>query len=159
MSELRRFLVSLNKSTYAEIQRRKNAVLDGIRSGVGNQSQFQGVISLVLFLLAPVIAAAMGLETPTLRIVLTGVDFHLIFLTLMNFQFYLEYYRRALRGGVIFFLVNLAGSLTALPGIPTLRPGVSYLVAAVAASIYAAVSLFATGRRMDRIILAGAGSG
>ena len=151
--ELRRFLVSLGRGTYASIQKRKLAVLTGVRKGVGSQSLFQGVISLVLILLAPAIAASFELEASTLRIVIAGVYIHLVYLTLMNFNFYLEFYRHTLIASVLFFGINLAGSLTSLPFLPTLAPGVSYLAGCVGASIYVGIGLFVSARRMDRIIL------
>ncbi len=151
---LRSFLVSLGRGTYAEIQRRKNTVMEKLTQGVIDQSFFQGVISAALIALSPALGGMLGLETATLRIVLVGVFFHLMFLTLMNFTFYLEYFRHALAGSALFFLVNLAGALTSLPGLPLLPPGVSYLAGAAVAAVFTGKALFVSGRRMDRIILA-----
>jgi polysaccharide biosynthesis protein PelG len=151
--ELRRFLVSLGKGTYATIQKRKLAVLTEAKRGVAGQSVFQGVITITLILLAPVISAFFELELATFRIILLGVYMHLMFLTLLNFNFYLEFFRHALVGSVLFFTVNLLGALTSLRIFPSLAPGVSYLAACIVASIYVTAGLFVSGRRIDRIIL------
>ena len=90
----------------------------------------------------------------TIRIVLFGVWAHLVFLTSMNFCFYLEYYGTALAGSVLFFAVNLIGALTSLPGLPALTPGLSYLAAGACAGVCTMVVLFSSARNIDRVILA-----
>ena len=151
--ELRRFLVSLGSKTFAEIQRRKHGVLQGVKKGVSAQSLFQGVVTVTLILLGPIIAQAFGLETNTFRIVLTGVYFHLIFLTLMNFHFYLEFYRHALISSALFFFVNFLAAIASTPRFDVFTPGISYLFGAIAAGVYSGVTLFVSGRKMDRILL------
>ena len=95
---LRKFLISLGKGRYADIQRRKYKLIIRAMKAVREQSIFQGLVSAGLILAAPLLVTSFfrgGVALSVLQITLAAVFFHLLFLTFLNFLFYLEMYRRA----------------------------------------------------------------
>ncbi|MCK5673249.1 MAG: exopolysaccharide Pel transporter PelG, partial [Spirochaetales bacterium] len=95
---LRRFLMKISTRTFTEIQEEKFGLLNTMKNSIREQSLFQGVITLGLIILAGSINKNFlgGLSSLiTLRLVLAGVFFHLLFLTLLTFLFYLERYKEA----------------------------------------------------------------
>jgi uncharacterized membrane protein len=152
---LRKMLTALGSRTFGEIQRRKTRLLRGIRRAVVDQSIFQGVVTLSLVLAAPLLAGALtgGVVTATVfAVTLTAVFTHLLLLTLLNLQFYMEIYDGALASALTFFTVN-----TGLSFFLEATPGLSYLIGGAAGALVAGVVLHRGTTRLDRRILAGVG--
>ncbi len=156
---LRKFLGSLGKNIFVEIQKRKYLLLKETVNSLREQAVFQGVFTVILILLAPRIAAALFGNTITstvLTTTLAAVYFHLMFLTISNYLFYIELYKYSLLISILFFTVNLVTSImTALFGSPNLA-GISYLAAGIAATILGGILLYSSIKILDRRILSGA---
>ena len=103
---LRKFLISIGKGRYADIQRRKYRLISRAMKAVLEQSIFQGLVSAGLILAAPLLVTSFfrgGVALSVLQLTLAAVFFHLLFLTFLNFLFYLEMYRRAFYSTLVFF--------------------------------------------------------
>jgi uncharacterized membrane protein len=153
---LRRFLVSLGTGRYSEIQKRKYAMVGGMKSSLVEQSLFQGIITFAMIMLAPVLYPLFSdAGHEVFRITSGAVFFHLIFLTLMNFLFYVENYRRTLEVALTFFVINAGLSLGShLLNLP-IPAGTSYLLGAAVGSALAFPRLSRSIRTIDRRILSG----
>ena len=127
------------------------------KSHLKDQILFQGVFTVALLLLAPLLFTRFQ-GTPgfgfTLRITLVAVFFHLLLLTLLNFLFYMELFTAAMVSSLVFLLVNFGISM--MDGIPgfSILPGVSYLISTAAASGVAGYALFSSAKILDRRLLA-----
>lgn len=155
--QLRKFLLLLSSGTFANIQRRKHALLKGVNANIGRQGMFQSIFSLGLIIIAPVISAAIGNgETTSLvvRTVLIGVFIHFFALTLMNYQFYLEFFTHALISSLLFFVGNAAFTLLMAYDVVIFLPGAGYVLGGLAAAVYGYVAILRSGRHIDRKILA-----
>ncbi|MBA7468965.1 MAG: hypothetical protein GH155_02735 [Spirochaeta sp.] len=153
---LKAFLNSIGRDIYKTIQERKYKLIARMKEGVREQSIFQGVMTVVFMLIAPVISESLfggSLDAGILRLTLAAVFFQLLFLTLMTLLFYFELYRATALSAFIYFLVNLSGSLLSLlvPGLALF--GVSYLAAGVSASFAAGAFLFSASGSFERLIL------
>jgi uncharacterized membrane protein len=87
-----------------------------------------------------------------LSVTLLAVFLHLLLLTLLNLQFYMELYKPALAAALVFFCVN-----TGLSFFLVATPGLSYLIGAGAGALVAVLLLHRGTARLDRRILAGTG--
>jgi polysaccharide biosynthesis protein PelG len=155
--QLRKFLLTLARGSFAEIQARKLKLLTGLRLTFWQQSLFQGIITFSLFILAPAISLLFApgqIEANTMRIVIAGVFFHFLSLTVMNYHFYLEFYVHAFVTAGIFFAVNAAVTVLMVIGYAPLLPGVGYAIGGLASAAYSYVAIMITGKRIDRRILA-----
>ncbi len=155
--QLRKFLLTLAKGTYAEIQGRKRTLLSGVQTHLGRQSLFQCIFTVGLIFLAPAIAeifAANSVTPLTIRVVLAGVFLHFLSLTIMNYHFYFEFFSHALILSIIFFAVNACLTLLMVFGLLPLIPGVGYAGGGFCSALYAYLAIFATGKKFDRQILA-----
>jgi len=151
---LRRFLLKISTRTFTEIQEEKFRLLNTMKVSLREQSIFQGVITVGLMVVAGSINENFlgGLSSPTtLRIVLSGVFFHLLFLTLLTFLFYLERYKEAFITQICFFSVNFGGTLY-FAGMSTPVYGVGYLTAGILTSILSGLYLTRAIKTMDRRI-------
>ena len=155
--ELKRFLNGLAGEIYSTIQKNKYALIHQMKKGLVEQGVFQGLLTLVLVLLAPVIIDSLlssSIDPLVLRMVLLAVLCHFSYLTLMTFLFYLQLYKEAAFSSLCFFLINTLASLgTTVLGNPRLC-GVSYLAAGAAASVLALIFIFSKVRDIDRRIFA-----
>jgi uncharacterized membrane protein len=152
---LRKLLTALGSRTFGEIQRRKLRLLQGIRRAVVDQSVFQGVVTLSLVLAAPWLVTILTngvVSQRVLSLTLIAVFLHLLLLTLLNLQFYMELYKPALAAALMFFGVN-----TGLSFVFVATPGLSYLIGAGMGAAVAALLLQRGTTRLDRRILAGTG--
>jgi uncharacterized membrane protein len=151
---LKDFLQSLSQGILGEIQRRKRLMMINLKSGLREQSLFQGVITAAFLILAPSLGRFFsGIDVTLLRITMLAVFFQLLFLTEMTFLFYFELYRASFVAALAYFTVNLAGALaTVFTGSGLF--GLSYLAAGIVASLICALQLFSAVRRADRLILA-----
>jgi uncharacterized membrane protein len=151
---LKEFLLSLTRGTFREIQKKKYRMLRELRTGLREQTLFQAVVSAVFLILAPALSRALfagSLDLNVLRLTLLAVFAQLVFLTLVTFLFYFELYRESFRACLLFFLVNLAGSLATVAGGRAFY-GASHLAGAAAGALAAAVTLFGAAPKADRRI-------
>jgi uncharacterized membrane protein len=154
--QLKNFLLALGHSRYDAIMVQKVRLQVEMRTSLREQSLFQGVLTVFLLLVAPALASTLfqnAVDSTILRTTLAAVFFHLLFLTALTLLFYLEMYAQAFLASVVFFALNLVGSiLIARWGGGWF--GLSYLVAGAAASLSAILSLQRGLRRIDRLIYA-----
>jgi uncharacterized membrane protein len=152
---LREFLRCVSSEPYQKIQERKYAMIRSLGAGVRGQGVLQGIVSIVLILIAPVLGPSLfgpGVNVPALRITLGAVFFHSLFLSLLIFLFYLEMYGMAAASTLVFFAVNLAASVSIAVSGDTRLLGTSYLAGGIAGSICAAVFLIQVLKRFDHIL-------
>jgi polysaccharide biosynthesis protein PelG len=151
-STLRKFLMSIEKSILTKIMEEKYRLIQTMNKSLYEQSFFQGVLSLGLIIMAPSIQNIFlsGLsDLLTLRIVLAAAFFHVFYLTLLTFLFYIQMYREAFFTAILFFLINFSVTLlSAVSDLPFY--GVGYLSATVISSVMAFVFLKHGVRIMDR---------
>lgn len=139
---LRRLLIKLGTSTYARIVEEKYNFRRSAGRIISRQFSFHAVIVLALFL---------GLGDALTKILVTGVFFHIAFLTFFTFLFYVESYGTALKGAAVFFGVNLLGTLATVL-VPALPLGSGYLAAGSLAALYAGTRLYRDIGDLDRIV-------
>ena len=152
--KLRRFLMKLSTRTFTEIQEDKYKLMKTMHNSIREQSLFQGIITFGLIILSSTInTKLMGGQSSvlTIRLVLVGVFFHLLFLTLFTFLFYLEKYKEAFFTQICFFSVNLGGTLY-FASLSTPVYGAGYLIAGVLTSIISWLFLSRGIETMDRRI-------
>lgn len=151
-SILRKFLLTIEKSILTRIREEKYRLIRSMNRSLYEQSFFQGIITAGLILIAPAVNRGFlgGQSDPvTIRLVLAAVFFHLFFLTVLTFLFYIELYGEAFISALMFFLVN--GLVTVFvwkTGLPL--TGTGYLAAAVAASLLSFLFLRSGMRNLDR---------
>ena len=139
---------------FKKIDEKKNRLLTGTRSALREQVVFLGVFIFVLVLLAPAISGFISLNSLVLRITLSAVFFHFLYLTLMTFLFYLELYRYTFLSSLTFFVVNLVSSLIiGLLGNQEIC-GLSYLLGGIAASAASFLFLISSLKKIDSRIYA-----
>ena len=154
---LKGFLLSLGNGIYRVIQEKKYVLARKMKEGIREQNLFQGVITAVFMLLAPVLSDSLfgGSVNPLiLRLTLLAVFFQLLFLTLVTFLFYFQMYLQSFIASLVFFVVNSAGSLLILKSGRVDLYGASYLLAGIAASVVTAVFLFTATRTLERRVYA-----
>lgn len=152
--KLRRFLMKISTRTYTEIQEGKFRLLNSMKGSLREQSLFQGVITAGLMILSGSINVNFlgGLSsTLTLRLVLAGVFFHLLFLSILTFLFYLERYKEAFITQICFFSVNFGATLY-YAGLSIPVYGAGYLISGVLTSVLSGLYLSRAIRTMDRRI-------
>lgn len=140
---LKSFLYKLARGKYSTILQSKRQLAKISSSSTKEQSLLQGIITISLILI---------INGIILKITLAAVFFHLLFLTLLNYLFYIERYRHACRSSLVFFGINtILAFVTASGHLP--YPGISYLIAAAAASVTAAIFLKRDILMLERFIL------
>ncbi|MBN2049192.1 MAG: exopolysaccharide Pel transporter PelG, partial [Spirochaetales bacterium] len=155
---LRKFLLSLGKGRFTDIQRRKYRLISRANRGIREQCIFQGLITTGLILAAPRLQIALlgGIVSlSVMGITLAAVFFHLTCLTLVNFLFYLEMYRRAFYATLTFAVVNTVVSLLSSLSSVTTLAGLGYLAGGIAGSAVAFIAFRASIRKMDRLVFTG----
>jgi len=153
---LKKFLISLNKSIYKVIQRNKYQMISTLSENIRNQSFFQAVFTGILIFTVPFLFSHQshgpGFIT-ILQTTLGSVYFHLLFLTLLNFLFYLELYAHACFACAVFFFGNMGITLLdILPGI-SVMPGVGYGISAFASACISGFFLYKNAKIFDRKVL------
>ncbi len=155
--QLRKFLLTLSKGTYAQIQGRKRMLLSGVRLRLRQQTLFQGIITTALIFLAPAIVGIFNLAVVspfTVQIVLVGVFLHFFSLTVMNYHFYFEFFHHALTLSFIFFGVNFVITLLMTSNLLPFVPGAGYAAGAFCSAVFGYAAIFISGRSFDRRVLA-----
>jgi uncharacterized membrane protein len=151
---LKKFLLSVDHGILTKIQEEKYKVIRVTRQCLYEQSFFQGVLTLGIILLAPEINNLFlgGVsDSITLRLVLAAAFFHILYLTLLTFLFYIEMYREAFFTALFFFIVNLL--VTYIAGTWKIDfYGTGYLTASLLSSLFALLYLRSGVRKLDRRI-------
>jgi uncharacterized membrane protein len=157
---LTEFLNKFNKSIYHKLQSIKYKIIANLKTGFREQCLFQGIFTLLLILAAPLLVAADsekifigGIRNMLVfRITLGATFFHLIFLTIVIFLFYLQRFKLAFFSTLCFFLVNLCGAVViALWGTENTL-GLSYLAAGVVGSLLGTRFLFRSAQKLDNAV-------
>jgi uncharacterized membrane protein len=152
---LREFLRCVSFEPWQKIQERKYAMIRSLGAGLRGQSVLQGIVSIVLILVAPVLGPAFfgqGVNVPALRITLGAVFFHSLFLSLLIFLFYLEMYGRAALSTLVFFAINMAASMGIALAADSHLLGLSYLAGGITGSLCAGIFLVRALKRFDQIL-------
>jgi uncharacterized membrane protein len=150
---LKKALHAIGGETYAGIQKAKYRLLQVTRRDLGRQTLVQAFFSLTALIFAPWIVNNLApASSPFFLILALGTSFtHLLFLTLVNFLFYMEAYGWVLRSTLLFFVINGSGGLFTL-FLPLVPPGLSYIIAALVSSLHAGTGLIRAIKRMERTI-------
>ncbi len=151
-STLRKFLLSVEKGILTKIREEKYRLIRSMNNSLYEQSFFQGVLSLALIIMAPSIQSTFlsGLsDLLTLRIVLAAAFFHVFYLTVLTFLFYIQMYGEAFITAFLFFIINLAVTVLSVQ-LDFPYYGMGYLTATVISSVIAFVFLSRGIRIMDR---------
>jgi len=154
----KKFLSSLSKSRLSEIKRHKYRLISSTIKSIKEQSLFQGLITLLLIIMAPTVSTFISngrTETVVIITTLGAVFFQLLYLTFLNFLFYLEMYRRAFYSSLSYFLINALISTVASSFSITHLAGLGYLAGGIAGSLVAFLAFNDSIKKIDRLILAG----
>ncbi|MBN2659447.1 MAG: exopolysaccharide Pel transporter PelG [Spirochaetales bacterium] len=156
-SALRKFLLTIEKGILMRITEEKYKVIRITGKSLYEQSFFQGVISFGLIALAPSINRIFlsgQTDVTTFRLVLAAAFFHIFYLTVLTFLFYIEMYREAFFSALFFFVVNFTVTAGAsVIGFPWF--GIGYLSAAVLSSFLSFFLLKGGVRSLDRRVFGG----
>jgi len=151
-SVLKKFLLTIEKSILTRIREEKYRLIKTMNRSLYEQSFFQGIISLGLIIVAPIVNSVfLGnlSDVTTLRIVLLAVFFHVFFLTILTFLFYIQMYREAFLSTAVFFFINLIVTMImALIDFPFY--GIGYLAASVSACLFSFIFLRYGVKTVDR---------
>lgn len=155
---LKKFLLGLKSSPYREIQQKKYRLIRKTKEDFLSLALLQGIITLSLILLSPrFVPRFIPSSSPLIfSITLTAGYFLLLFLSLLNFHFYLETYTRAFQSALIFFLTNFLISLFSIR-FPVIPPGTGYAAAGFLALLFCRRTLFQQIRFLERDIFLKAG--
>ncbi len=111
---LKKLLLHLGRDIEIRIKRGKYTLSKTVKRSLKEQSLFQGIITLVLIIVASDIKTLFlsdAVNLLTFRITLTALFFNLMLLTGVTFLFYLEKYKSAFISVIIFFSVNIGVTL------------------------------------------------
>jgi uncharacterized membrane protein len=156
------FLKTLHYSIYNKIQQKKKNVIRSMKNGLFEQALFQAIFTVVIILLAHDISKYLlngVVDTTIFRITLGAVFFHLLFLTISIFLYYIQLYRYAFISSLCFFLVNMAGSIATAVSHTSAYFGLSYLFAGLTGSVVGGLFLLPAIYSFDRRIFLRAASG
>jgi len=148
---LRKFLDSLSRKPYHQIRRRQIALRSATRFIMGEQAAIQSCITLVFLTLAwfqPV----MRFNYPIVIVTALSIMILGLFLTLLNFLFYIEQYGQALIGVTVFFVINTGGALLSPVLTVFSLPGVSTLTGCAAGTLVLWLFLTSSLKHLDRKI-------
>ena len=148
---LKKFLDSLHSNTYKKIRTSLYRLNRTTRFIMGEQIALQGCATLVFLTFFYFQPEWLPSNPPI--ILSAGAIFMLcLFLTAMNFLFYIEQYRIAFMGTAIFFLLNTGGALLSQT-VPFLDlPGLSSLIGCTAGTAFLYTGLIHSLRSLDQII-------
>jgi len=136
-SVLKKFLLTIEKGILTRIREEKYRLIRTMNQSLYEQNFFQGIVSLGLIIVAPIINSVFLADVPdvtTLRIVLLAVFFHIFFLTILTFLFYIQMYREAFFSTAVFFFINMIVTII-MAKIEFPYYGIGYLAASVSACI------------------------
>lgn len=153
---LKLFLKSLQTGIYRTIQERKYRLLQSAMHGLREQTVLQGLFTVLLILGAREIATTLlgGVDTLLLRLTFAAVFFHLSYLTLLIYLFYFQVFKRSALLAMLFFAVNLTGSLLISAAGAYRYAALPYLVAGLVATVAGLRLVNASARSLDRLLYA-----
>jgi uncharacterized membrane protein len=157
---LTEFLNKFNKGIYHKLQMIKYKLIANLKTGLREQCLFQGIFTVTLILIAPMLVMADteeylvgGIENiAVFRITLGATFFHLIFLTIIIFLFYLQRFRLAFFSTLCFFMINFCGALLIVMLGNDSILGISYLAAGILSCVLGGVFLFSSAQRIDNAV-------
>ena len=150
---LKKFLDSLSRKPYKAIKWNMYRLIQTTRFILSEQSALQGVV-LLLFLRLSWMSPAMREKFLMVCVTAAGIFILDLFLTSMNFLLYIQRYRTAFLGSLVFFAVNTAGALCSNRLGIFATPGVSALTGGLLGTGILVISLFRDLNSLDRIIYA-----
>ncbi len=157
-SLLKRFLMSLGRERYTDILKRKYRLRREAVRDLAEQTSFQGIVSAAVILAIPTLNRVFFSDTlyeGILMISCAGVFFHLVFLSLLNFLFYMERYRRAFLLVCVFLGTNAIVSGLSAAGVIPFPPGAGYLSAGIFSAVLGYRLFGRSMKQLDRFIYAG----
>ncbi|MBN2738273.1 MAG: exopolysaccharide Pel transporter PelG [Spirochaetales bacterium] len=157
-TKLKEFLNQLHTSVISKILDRKYKMINSMRKALLDQSLFQGIFTLVMIVLAEYLAIHLfdiRINPLVFRLVLGAVFFHLLFLTVSTFLYYLQLYHYSFIAALVFFLSNLI--LAIFISLFHLEQfyGLSYLVSTMLGTVVALAFLLPSIKHFDRQIFSG----
>ncbi|OQY33546.1 MAG: hypothetical protein B6241_07630 [Spirochaetaceae bacterium 4572_59] len=148
---LKRFLDSLSRKPFKHIKTNQYILRKTTRFILQEQAALQGCVTLI-FICVAWFRPEMRIHYPMVVVSSVNIMVLGLFLTVMNFLFYIEQYWHAFKGVIVFFCINTAGALLS-PLCPFFSlPGVSTLTGCLAGLILMTLYLFISLRSLDRII-------
>ncbi len=150
---LRKFLDSLSRKPYKTIKWNMYRLIQTTRFILSEQSALQGVV-LLLFLRLSRLSPSMRESFLMVCVTAAGIFILDLFLASMNFLLYIQRYRTALLGSLVFFAINTAGALASSRLAFFATPGVSALSGCLLGTGILVISLFRDLHSLDRIIYA-----
>lgn len=152
-----RFLRAVLDSPAEVVVKRKDEMTESLRDGLSQLFKFQGVISLVLLLLAPKILVALRLHTLNLVLVegmMLGAYCHFGLLHTLVFMMYLDQRSEMVRILVLFVSLTLGGTYLALQYGPNSSYWcLGYIVASLVCMLVAIRRTLRLADRIDYLLL------
>jgi uncharacterized membrane protein len=139
------------KGTLAQIEEQKEGMAEAAQSGLVRIIAIQGAIGATLYLLAPNLATALGLDPSWIQIMRNlaiGVSFQILMLSIFILLLYLDERQPALIVVTCFAALNIGVSLATL-GLGPRFFGIGYLIGAGAAAAVGIIFLYDRLRRLD----------
>jgi polysaccharide biosynthesis protein PelG len=151
--ELRRFVFALARRRLPEVESTRFKLARVSRETLVGQTALQAAVALCLAVAAPLFAPGLGFRADVFSRLLAGGVFQLALLTGMNILFYLELYRDAALGALVFALCDafLTAAALATSAAPALL-GLPYLASCAIAAILVLVLASRGLARFDRIL-------
>ncbi len=145
---LRKFLQSVSGKPYVRIRQERFHLIRVMNRELINQMLVQTLAALAFLAL---FWAIPGLNALAVTSAVAGAWFLLLLMTLLNYQYYLEFYRQAALSAGVFFVFQGVGALlgVAFPGI---FPGLGFLTAVTLSCLTALISLERGVTSMERSI-------
>ena len=145
---LRKFLHSVSTKPYVHIRQERFHLIRVMNRELLNQMLVQVLAALAFLAL---FWAIPGLNFWAVTSAVAGGWFLLLLMTLLNYQYYLEFYRQAAWSAGVFFVFQGVGAAMGL-AFPGLFPGLGFLMAIALACLVAFMSLERGVRSMERNI-------
>lgn len=152
---LRRFITVLVSGRFSEIQKAKYDMNKGMKARMLDQAHIQLVVTIVLIIAAGLLNTHVlnNQSTPLIFItVLIGMFFNLMFLVIMNFNFYMEFYGFTLTGSLLYVGLNALFSLIDIH-LGLGLPGLGFTLAGIISSVYLFVNIDSASKKLDRLLL------
>ncbi|MDP3176316.1 MAG: exopolysaccharide Pel transporter PelG, partial [Spirochaetaceae bacterium] len=149
--DLKRFLVFLGRRRRFDIEAARRRLAARAGRSLIDLFLFQAVVTLVIVVLAPRLAAALGFSERSFVLLAIGSLFQLAFIAAVNMLYYMELYRDAALSAALFLGLNLALAIAAAQS-PKAPLGLPFAASAAAAAALALVLAFRGLERLDRIL-------
>ncbi len=152
------FLKAVSESPAETVIRRKDEMNEALRDGLAQLFKFQGVISLVVLLLASDLLIALRLHTVPLalfQVMLFGAYCHFGLLQVLVFVMYLDRRRELVRILGVFVFLSLGGTAFGVLASPEPSPlwAAGYALASAACLVWAIRVVLGISERIDYLLL------